>query len=62
MNLQYIKKLRQKKWLSLTKAVKDFKYTRIHTISPTLLFYYESGERKMSKDVYNEYLAYLEQL
>lgn len=62
MNIDKLKKLRLKKGLSLAKAVKNFEYHRIHTISPTLLYYYEQGERTMSEDVYNEYLAYLETL
>lgn len=62
LNLKKLKDLRLKKKLSIAKACKNFEYTRIHTISPTLLYYYEQGERTMSEDVYNEYLAYLETL
>ena len=62
LDLKKLKDLRLKKKLSIAKACKNFEYTRIHTISPTLLYYYETGQRGIPKDVYNEYLAYLERL
>lgn len=60
MDIAKLKKLRNKKWLTLSEAVKDFKYTRTHTISRALLHYYETWERAMNKEAYDQYIAYLE--
>ena len=60
MNIKRLKELRNKKWLTLSEAVKDFKYTRTHTISRALLHYYETWERRMNKEAYDQYIAYLE--
>lgn len=60
MDISKLKKLRNKKWLTLTEAVDWFTYTRKHTISRALLHYYESGERRMNKEAYDQYIAYLE--
>lgn len=62
LDLKKLKDLRLKKKLSIAKACKNFEYTRIHTISPTLLYYYENGLRNIPEETYNEYLAYLERL
>lgn len=59
-NWKLLKELRTKKWLTLSEAVENFEYTRKHTISRALLHYYESGERRMNKEAYDQYIAYLE--
>lgn len=60
--LKRLKSLRQEKGLTLSEAVKWFTYTRTHTISRSLLFAYERGERRMSQEAYDQYIAYLEGL
>lgn len=58
--LKKMKDLRTKKWLTLSEAVENFEYTRKHTISRALLHYYETGHRRMNKEAYDQYIAYLE--
>jgi len=58
--IKKLKELRNKKWLTLTEAVENFTYTRKHTISRALLHYYETWERRMNKEAYDQYIAYLE--
>lgn len=58
--LKKLKDLRTKKWLTLSQAIENFKYTRTHTISRALLHYYEQGSRTMTKEAYDQYIAHLE--